>query len=86
MFARLIGVDNSMGKLPRTAVNFYLSLLNRIHARAGPLVSEAVEGFSFVRCKIVSRVAREMLRYDHYTWRERSVCLNLIWNKIQPLN
>lgn len=62
MFSRLIGVDDTMTAIPRTAADFYMALLNRVHARAGPLVSEAVEGFSFVRCRVVSRVAREMLR------------------------
>ncbi len=52
MFSRLLAVDDSMGPLPRTAVDFYIAVLNRMHARAGPLVSEAVEGYSHVKCRV----------------------------------
>ncbi|GLC48337.1 hypothetical protein PLESTB_000085100 [Pleodorina starrii] len=58
------------GPLPAPAVEFYLSLLNRVHARAGPLIAEAAEGFSLVKCKVLSRLAREFLRGSYSTTRD----------------
>ncbi|KAJ9519099.1 hypothetical protein QJQ45_007653 [Haematococcus lacustris] len=60
VFARLLGVGEE--PVPRRAADFYLALLNRIHSRAGPLVAEAAEGYSQVKCRIVSKAARELLR------------------------
>ncbi|EFJ47416.1 hypothetical protein VOLCADRAFT_105140 [Volvox carteri f. nagariensis] len=58
------------GPLPPPAVEFYLSLLNRVHARAGPLIAEAAEGFSLVKSKVLSRMAREFLRGSYSTTRD----------------
>eukprot|EP00798_Chlamydomonas_sp_ICE-L_P028700 gene28700-31865_t len=62
-FSRLVGFcDEGEAKLPPGAADFYLAVFNRIHARAGPLVAEAAEGYSLVKCKIISKVFREMTR------------------------
>ena len=52
MFARLIGFDDSFGPLPPSSVEFYIALLNRVHARAGPLVGEVLEGQSHVKSRV----------------------------------
>lgn len=49
MFSRLLGLDDP---LPPVASEFYCALLNRLHARAGPIVGEAAEGVSQVKCKV----------------------------------
>jgi len=59
VFSRLLGLDDP---LPNEASEFYSALLNRIHARAGPLVAEAAEGCSQVKCKIIAKACRELLR------------------------
>ncbi|GLI59921.1 hypothetical protein VaNZ11_001968 [Volvox africanus] len=84
-FARLIGLPEpppithiqleeedplTRGPLPASAAEFYLSLLNRVHARAGPLIAEAAEGFSLVKSKVLSRLAREFLRGSYSTTRD----------------
>ncbi|GAX76885.1 hypothetical protein CEUSTIGMA_g4331.t1 [Chlamydomonas eustigma] len=72
MFARLLGLDEDLGQLPATAVDFYIALLNRIHARAGPLTSEAVEGISAVKCRVVAKACRDMLRASYTNLNEEA--------------
>lgn len=63
MFARLTGQDDlGLGSLPRASLDLYVALLNRVHARAGPLTGEASEGTSFVKCRLVAKAMRDMLR------------------------
>ncbi|KAG1659335.1 hypothetical protein FOA52_008389 [Chlamydomonas sp. UWO 241] len=62
VFARLLGLDATTGPLPHSSADFYCALLNRVHARGGPLVGEAVEGFSFVKCRVIAKAAREFMR------------------------
>ncbi|KAG2483752.1 hypothetical protein HYH03_017407 [Edaphochlamys debaryana] len=81
-FSRLIGLpepapapgaaEDPLTRAPLTpsAVEFYLSLVNRVHARAGPLIAEAAEGFSLVKAKVLTRLAREFLRGSFATTRD----------------
>ncbi|GFR49058.1 hypothetical protein Agub_g11084 [Astrephomene gubernaculifera] len=81
-FARLLGLPEppptpsssedvlTRGSLPPPAVEFYLALVNRVHARAGPLIAEAAEGFSLVKSKVLARIAREFLRGSFATTRD----------------
>lgn len=63
MFARLVGMDDlGLGPLPRSSLDFYVALLNRLHARAGPLIGEAAEGSSYVKCRVVAKAMRDMIR------------------------
>lgn len=62
MFSLLLDLDDSMGSLPRSSSDFYVGLLNRLHARAGPLLTEAVEGESRVKCRVLAKAAREFMR------------------------
>uniref|UniRef100_A0A7R9YWS5 Flagellar associated protein n=1 Tax=Chlamydomonas euryale TaxID=1486919 RepID=A0A7R9YWS5_9CHLO len=62
MFARLLDLDDSIGGLPRTAADFYVAMLNRVHSRAGPLMSEAAEGVSLAKCRLLAKSAREFMR------------------------
>lgn len=48
--------------MPPGAVDFYCALLNRLHARAGPLIMEAAEGYSLLQAKVLHKVAREFVR------------------------
>lgn len=41
-----------------------------MHARAGPLIAEAAEGFSLVKAKVLTRLAREFLRGSFATTRD----------------
>ena len=52
MFARLLGLDDSLGPLPPSSVEFYIALLNRMHAKAGPLIGEVLEGTSHVKSRV----------------------------------
>ncbi|KAG2435063.1 hypothetical protein HYH02_012060 [Chlamydomonas schloesseri] len=81
-FARLLGLPEpppppgaaddplTRGPLPPAALEFYLTLVNRVHARAGPLIAEAAEGFSLVKAKVLTRLAREFLRGSFATTRD----------------
>ncbi|KAG2426002.1 hypothetical protein HXX76_013373 [Chlamydomonas incerta] len=82
-FARLLGLPEppaaavvavedplTRGPLPPAAAEFYLTLVNRVHARAGPLIAEAAEGFSLVKAKVLTRLAREFLRGSFATTRD----------------
>lgn len=48
--------------MPPGAANYYCAMLNRLHARAGPLIMEAAEGYSLVQCKVLHKIAREFVR------------------------
>ncbi len=41
-----------------------------MHARAGPLIAEAAEGFSLVKAKVLTKLAREFLRGSFATLRD----------------
>eukprot|EP00201_Polytomella_parva_P023307 CAMPEP_0175045938 /NCGR_PEP_ID=MMETSP0052_2-20121109/4740_1 /TAXON_ID=51329 ORGANISM="Polytomella parva, Strain SAG 63-3" /NCGR_SAMPLE_ID=MMETSP0052_2 /ASSEMBLY_ACC=CAM_ASM_000194 /LENGTH=1610 /DNA_ID=CAMNT_0016309603 /DNA_START=156 /DNA_END=4985 /DNA_ORIENTATION=+ len=56
--------------LPAPAVEFYVACLNRIHARGGPLLNEASDGCSVVKCKVLAKTAREMVRGSFTTMSE----------------